>query len=112
VVAVWIRAALRPAGDPRRERHLLDDTIAVLVAWAALGTVFSPQYLVWILPLAVLRAQDGAPWRLVALLAATQIVYPIGYPFLVALSPALLALVLARNLGLLFWAARLPATRS
>ncbi len=73
--------------------------VLVLVALMVSGKVFSPQYLVWLLPLAPLAAGRRA-FTFVALCLLTQIIYPISYPALSAQAGWACALVLTRNLGL------------
>jgi hypothetical protein len=67
--------------------------------------VFSPQYLVWLLPVgALLPRRATVPLAVTSFL--TLLVYPIGYPDLILLRPPLIALLLLRNLllvALLLW---------
>jgi hypothetical protein len=93
--ATWRR--LRGADPPGAAAVLVDGTLAAALAYMVLGKVFSPQYLVWVLPLFALR---GRARRVVALLGASQVIYPIAYREVMALRPWAMALVLARNLGL------------
>ena len=80
----------------------------VLVLWMVLGPVFSPQFLVWVLPAAVLAgALVGRPalaW-LAGLCALHQVVYPGAYDALRGLEPWACTLVLVRNVALGCWAA-------
>jgi len=91
---------------------LLVSTLASLAVCFALGKVFSPQYLVWLLPLGTLvsclqgRLQCLA-FLLVCLLA--QLIFPITYEALAELSPWAFALVGLRNVLLLAWAGSLLA---
>lgn len=100
---------LRAADGPQaRLRALLEGIVPVLAAYFTLGKVFCPQYLVWLLPFAVAVASlpdHGARRRLagLALLIATQLIYPITYSFLKAKAPWAAALVLLRNVGVLVW---------
>jgi hypothetical protein len=74
----------------------------LVVTGVAVNTVFSPQYVVWFLPLTALAVAVAALPRsvdvvLVLLAALTQVVWPWGYPALLRLdAPVLLALT-ARN---------------
>jgi hypothetical protein len=115
-LAAWLWRALGrfpdgEEGDARRVRATLAAACAALAAFMALGKVFSPQYLGWLLPLgALLSLLDGrrrARLLFLGVMAATQLVYPIGYGALEALLPWACALVLVRNGLALAWAATL-----
>jgi hypothetical protein len=101
----WPRlAAERPAAE--RNQALVRALIAALVAFMVWNRVFSPQYLVWILPVGVALSLRRGAGALLAVLcvvfALTQLVYPVFYAHLESLAPWACALVLARN-GLLAW---------
>jgi hypothetical protein len=112
----WRRLAAASTEDEARLREArariaLEATAATFAVLIALGKICSPQYLVWILPLG-LGLSLGAPRRarlavLLALVALTQLVYPVMYGRLEALRPGACALVLLRNGALLAWAALL-----
>ena len=75
--------------------------LAVVLAFVALGAVLSPQYLLWLLPLAALVAASGhlVPAALVAAAAVlTRLWFPARYFDLVARDDAVVALVAVRNL--------------
>jgi uncharacterized membrane protein len=94
VVAVW---ALHLRGAPTRERLALA-FVAAVVAFAAFGKVFSPQYLLWLVPLVPLA--DGlATALLLGALALTLVWARFPEPFgsMTRLGPEDWA-VLARNL--------------
>jgi hypothetical protein len=107
----WLSAAALAAlvallcmrvGSGRRE--LMIASLAACVAFALLGKVLSPQFVIWALPLGAL----AFAWRMHALSAAvalgavlTQIEFPARYLDVVAREPAAVGLVAARNLVLL-----------
>jgi Glycosyltransferase family 87 len=85
-------------------RQLVLAALAACTAFALLGKVLSPQFLIWVLPLGAL----AFAWRMHALAAAvalaaflTQVEFPAHYFDVVAREPAAVALVAARNLALL-----------
>jgi Glycosyltransferase family 87 len=92
-------AARRP--DPR---SLVLASLAAVTAFAVLGKVLSPQFMIWILPLGAL----GFAWRMHALAAVTaaaavltQLEFPARYFDLVDRETLPLALVALRNAALL-----------
>jgi hypothetical protein len=99
-------AALASRGAPagRDARQLVLASLTAVAAFAALGKVLSPQYMLWLLPLGAL----AFAWRLHALAAAiaaaavlTQIEFPVRYFDLVDREPFPVAVVAVRNLVLL-----------
>lgn len=102
-------ARLRRAGSPQeRTCALVDGLAGLLLAFIAFSKVLSPQYLAWLLPLALLAALRRRGAVLALLLAAfglTQIIYPFSLGALERLEVWAYALVLARNLLLVALAA-------
>ncbi len=112
-LALLARAVYRRPGA----RALVLAGLATAVAYAVLGKVLSPQYLIWVVPLGAL----ALAWREYALAAAsaaaivlTQLEFPARYFDVVDREPWALALVSVRNLvllavlGLAFRALRRP----
>jgi hypothetical protein len=101
VAVLALLAALAAGGDARR---LVLASLAAVAAFAVLGKVLSPQYVLWLVPLGAL----AFAWRLHALAAAvaaaavlTQVEFPARYFDLVDREPFPIAVVAARNLLLL-----------
>jgi hypothetical protein len=85
-------------------RQLVLASLTAVAAFAALGKVLSPQYMLWLVPLGAL----AFAWRLHALAAATaaaavltQIEFPARYFDLVDREPFPVAVIAVRNLVLL-----------
>jgi hypothetical protein len=92
------------ARGPPEERRLLLGALAAVLAFAALGKVLSPQFLVWLVPFGALAWTWGE--RTLALLLAaavllTQLEFPARYEELVDERTSLVLLVAARNAALL-----------
>ncbi|HXV56927.1 MAG TPA: glycosyltransferase 87 family protein [Gaiellaceae bacterium] len=107
LLGVWALAARGPLGPAR----LAAASAASVAAFVAFGKVLSPQFLVWIVPLAALVAGRGERTVLAlagAALVATQLWFPTRYWDVVALEPAGW-LVLVRNVLLLALVAVLVA---
>ena len=103
LVAVLALLAGLAARDGDRRRLVLA-SLAAVTAFAALGKVLSPQFVIWVLPLGAL----AFAWRLQALafavLAAavlTQVEFPAHYFDVVAREPLAIVLVAVRDLVLL-----------
>ena len=106
VIALVAFVALLCVGVARRpdERQLVLAALAACTAFALLGKVLSPQFLIWVIPLGAL----AFAWRMHALATAaalaavlTQVEFPAHYFDVVAREPLAIALVVARNLLLL-----------
>lgn len=112
LVALLALGAARGGADPPQERRLVLAGLASVVAFAALGRVLSPQFLVWVVPLMAL----AFAWRYHALAATaaaailvTLVEFPSRYLGVVQSEPFPVALVIARDallLGVLWLAAR------
>jgi len=88
----------------RGARELVIAALAACAAFALLGEVLSPQFVIWVAPLGAL----ALAWRVHALAAAvalaavlTQIEFPAHYFDVVAREPLATGLVAARNFALL-----------
>ena len=104
---------LRATRDPRSQLVVAaEGCLAVLASYVVLGKVFCPQYVLWLLPfgLVAARSPGRSPRRLMlglAILVATQVIYPIAYGAVKTLAPWAMAIVLARNVGILLWSGTL-----
>ena len=103
VVALIAALAARDDGGDERRRLVLA-ALAAVSAFAVLGKVLSPQFVIWVLPLGAL----AFAWRMHALaltvlaaLVLTQIEFPSHYFDVIAREPPALALVAVRDLVLL-----------
>ena len=101
MLSVIVFAAARAPGGPRQ---LVLASLTAVAAFAALGKVISPQYMLWLVPLGALAFS----WRLHALAAATaagavltQLEFPVRYFDLVDREPLPVAVIAVRNLVLL-----------
>jgi uncharacterized membrane protein len=98
------RREAAPARGPGAARRLVLASLAAVAAFAALGKVLSPQYMLWLVPLGAL----AFAWRLHALAAATaaaavltQVEFPARYFDLVDRELFPVAVIALRNLVLL-----------
>jgi hypothetical protein len=82
-VIVWFWRIMGRAGDEEtRHRALLAACTAILVAFIGFGKVFSPQYVLWLLPSGVIvgaLSSERSRFLLIAAAAATQVEYPFIY---------------------------------
>ncbi len=104
---VWLEFARRPVSAER----LVAAAAASVAIFVALGKVFSPQYMIWLIPLVPLVRSRLASLLLVAALVLTQIEFPGHYWQVPDLVPWTGWLVLARDLVVVALAAvlaRLP----
>ena len=101
---VSFRREHRTHGGVRLETLISYLTAAILLAIAT-NKVFSPQYVVWILPFAALLPRRQA-LVVAAICAITVFIYPLNYTPLVKLDPGMIAILNVRNLlvvALLVW---------
>jgi hypothetical protein len=98
----------RRASGAIAPRTLARYLLAGLLLLVLTNKVLSPQYLVWLLPLAALMSRPQATVLLVAG-GLTTIIYPLNFAALINLDPVMIAVLNARNLLLLVlfvWLAR------
>jgi len=106
LAAGWIGLAWRLRTPRLSIAGMAAAAMASLVLWMTLGRVFSPQFLVWVLPLAALAGTlrgGRAPVLFAGICILHQAVYPGAYASLKDLAPWACALVLVRNVALLAW---------
>jgi hypothetical protein len=110
-LVAWRAARSKPDDLPRL-------AAAAVLAYAALGKVLSPQYMIWFLPFLPLIPGSTGRWaRRLGLACAglTCVMYPFASVAIVKLEPLAIGIVLIRNaallalLGLLFVSPRDPA---
>lgn len=101
--AVWIAFARGPAQAER----LATAAAAAIAVFIAFGKVFSPQYLIWLIPFVPLVRSRLASLLLVVALVSTQFYFPAHYGDLPGLQAWAAWLVLARDLVVLLFAAEL-----
>ncbi len=89
------RADKRKTGTVTAESLVLGCT-AMLLAFMAANKVFSPQYLIWLLPFAPLLPRRAA-WATVVITALTTIIYPFCFGDLLYLHAYAVALLTVRN---------------
>jgi hypothetical protein len=102
--AVFAWRGRRDAAPTQRASALLLASMAAVVIFIIAGKVFSPQYLIWLIPLVVL-VPGAAGLRLIKVcllaLALTQVLFPYAYHLLVIRSPWGVAALTVRNAALL-----------
>lgn len=89
------------SGEPRR---LVLASLSAVTAFALLGKVLSPQFVIWVLPLGALAwgwRMDGLALAVVAAALLTQLEFPAHYFDVVGREPAAVGLVALRDLVLL-----------
>lgn len=101
--AVWVAFARGPA----RADRLATAAAASVAVFVAFGKVFSPQYLIWLIPFVPLARSRLASLLLGVALVATQFYFPTHYIDLPGLQAWAAWLVLARDAVVLLLAAEL-----
>jgi hypothetical protein len=105
-VSTFVRFRADIAGHGQvQPQTLVTQVLASLLLVLLAYRVLSPQFLVWILPVAALRPRAEF-WAIFLLCLLTFAVYPLAYNALVALDTRAMALLIARNalmLGLFVW---------
>ena len=100
VVAMWAAARCEQPSVARLARLLL----VPLLGFVGFNQVLSPQYMIWLLPLAALGSLEGSPWTVLAISLATALT-PIFYPVREYFGPGLslfqTAALLVRNITLI-----------
>ena len=107
LAVVVLLVVLAFARGRRSSDALIDASAAILAVLVALGSVLSPQYLIWLFPLVVLVTSRRVFTVLLAGAASTQVLYPNRYEELVGVSSPEVVLLVVRNLSLLLVAAAL-----
>jgi uncharacterized membrane protein len=105
VAAIWVAFA----GSRRTAAQLVLSAAAAVAAFAVLGRVLSPQYLLWLVPLVALLAPRlrAAAALLVAAMLLTRAIYPARYDALIAFEATPIWLLVARDALLLTLAAQI-----
>jgi len=75
---------------------LVTASAAVLLALILTNKIFSPQYMIWLLPFAALLRRPHA-YLVVAAAVLTMIIFPLNYERLIALEPVPLVVLNVRN---------------
>ena len=75
---------------------VIEASAAVLLALILTNKIFSPQYMVWLLPFAALLRPRHA-YLVIAAVVLTMIIFPLNYERLIALEPAPVILLNVRN---------------
>jgi hypothetical protein len=101
---VRFRADITALGEIR-PHTLVTQLLAALLAILLAYRVLSPQFLVWILPIAALRPR-GEFWTIFLICLLTFAIYPLTYGALVTLDERAMLLLIVRNcllVGVFVW---------
>jgi hypothetical protein len=105
---VWLALRLRHAGRDASAPETAGIMFMTMAGTMGVGTVFSPQFLLWLSALAAAVLCDRDSWlrapaiTVLPVAAITQLVYPFFYGQLVAVDAAALVLLASRNILVLF----------
>lgn len=108
VLGVWLANRARTAGRDVAGPELAGIMFMVMAGTMGVGSVFSPQFMVWLGALAAAALCDKGTWLRVPALAVlpaalmTQFIYPFFYGRLVAVETPALVLLASRNFLVLF----------
>ncbi|MDQ4125606.1 MAG: glycosyltransferase 87 family protein [Actinomycetota bacterium] len=108
LAGVWLANRARNAGRDVSGPELAGIMFMVMAGTMGVGSVFSPQFMVWLGAFAAAALCDKATWLRVPGLAVlpaalmTQFIYPFFYGRLVAVETPALVLLASRNLLVLF----------
>ena len=100
VYLTFLLATWRDALALRRDRLLVLGSLLALAAFIAFGKVFSPQYLIWLIPLVVLVPGRLGRWAIGVFLLTlvwTQVLFPYAYIALLDNTVAGLVVLTYRN---------------
>ena len=109
VIAWRLWRLTRGEDETTRARRTIAASAALMIVFMALGKVFSPQYVVWLFPLALLPAAAGDA-RSAKVLIAAVLLTQIEFPFLYQHSVTLLGVVALARAALLLATAWLLTT--
>jgi Glycosyltransferase family 87 len=101
--AIWLAFARGPA----RADRLATAAAASVAVFIAFGKVFSPQYLIWLIPFVPLVRSRLASLLLAVAFVATQFYFPMHYDDLLSLQPSAVWVVTTRDLVVVMLAVEL-----
>lgn len=105
---VWLALRLSRSGRDASAPDAAAIMFMVMAGTMGVGTVFSPQFMLWLAALAAAVLSERGSWLRVPALAVlpvavmTQLVYPFFYDHVVGVKPAALVLLASRNILVLF----------
>ncbi|HEV2755797.1 MAG TPA: glycosyltransferase 87 family protein [Actinomycetota bacterium] len=105
---IWLAHRLRRSGGDASAPATAGIMFMTMAGTMAVGSVFSPQFMVWLAAFAAVVLCERGTWLMVPALTVlpvsllTQLVYPFFYGRLIATEPAALVLLASRNFLVLF----------